>query len=242
MHHRHQGGYSSVVKKNTWRLRWGLILYIVTAVLALPKWIEAVPSAPNHQNSETSSTSSSSSFVDSVFLSKDEKLIQDYLKGQTPSLHDFHIQGWRWHTMSLVREAERLLALAKRFQRKSVEERQPLVQATDYVIGFNLKGLHKIEADLFFPWMKKKLTEIKEPKQLSKSFEKVMNQLEADRKTVAKLGEYIVSEYLWVFFSFLFFHLKFEPRFSNSLLPFFRNTMFKLLAMQKSVQILGPLH
>ena len=98
--------------------------------------------------------------------------------------------------MSLVREAERLLALAKRFQRKSVEERQPLVQATDYVIGFNLKGLHKIEADLFFPWMKKKLTDIKEPKQLSKSFEKVMNQLEADRKTVAKLGESIVSDYL----------------------------------------------
>jgi hypothetical protein len=94
--------------------------------------------------------------------------------------------------MSLVREAELLSNMAQRFQTKPVEKRHPLQQAADYVIGFNLKGLHKIEADLFFPWMKEKLTAVKEL-ELSQAFATVMNELEKDRKTVAKLGDSIVS-------------------------------------------------
>lgn len=119
-----------------------------------------------------------------------EGLINDFLSDQDSSLDDFHIHGWRWHTMSLVREAGRLHKLA---QRANVEESIiPLEQATDYVIGFNLKGLHKIEADLFFPWMREKLTSIQQPN-LSSAFATVMDQLESDRKMVAKLGDSIVS-------------------------------------------------
>ena len=129
-------------------------------------------------------------------------LINGFLDDGMSSLDNFHIHGWRWHTMSLVREAGRLRNLAGRV---SLDAPQPLQEASDYVIGFNLKGLHKIEADLFFPWMREKLTSIPKP-ELSKAFASVMDQLEQDRKTVAQLGDSIVScecvhPTVWVFSS-----------------------------------------
>jgi len=90
--------------------------------------------------------------------------------------------------MSLVREAGRLKQLARRSS--SDEGCGPIKQASDYVVGFNMKGLHKIEADLFFPWMRNKLTAV-EQKDLARAFGSVMDELESDRKKVAKLGESI---------------------------------------------------
>jgi C4-dicarboxylate-specific signal transduction histidine kinase len=163
-------------------LRLGLLFYILAAVLAFPKW---------RVGAETTG------LLRDKNLQKEcregpESVIAKFLSNKKASLQDFHIHGWRWHTMSLVREAERLSSMAQRFQTKPVEERHPLQQAADYVIGFNLKGLHKIEADLFFPWMKEKLTAIQE-RELSQAFATVMDELEKDRKTVAKLGDSIVS-------------------------------------------------
>lgn len=92
--------------------------------------------------------------------------------------------------MSLVHESGRLKVLA---ERSSAEDGcPPIQQAVDYVVGFNMKGLHKIEADLFFPWMRKKLTAV-DQKDLAQAFGSVMDQLERDRKKVAQLGESIVS-------------------------------------------------
>jgi hypothetical protein len=218
-----QGAMSNCYKNNS-NLRWGLIfLYVVTTVLAsLPKWIEAVPSSASPASNQLSESNNSQSSPSFGFPGNHEQVIRQYLKqlNDTPSLQDFHIQGWRWHTLSLIREAERFSDMAQRFQNKPVQEREPLIQATNYVIGFNLKGLHKIEADLFFPWMKKKLMAIgvdnndgndgsTHNKNLSKAFEHVMNQLETDRKLVAKLGESIVSfiSLLNIFFVYLD-HLK----------------------------------
>jgi len=91
--------------------------------------------------------------------------------------------------MSLVREVGRLHSLAERV---GVDKSESLEDAVDYVIGFNLKGLHKIEADLFFPWMREKLTAIQQ-RDLSDAFATVMDQLEGDRRMVAKLGNSIVG-------------------------------------------------
>jgi hypothetical protein len=124
------------------------------------------------------------------------------------SLDRFHIHGWRWHTASLVRESGRLCSLAQRA--KSVEEAagdgdddsssdtstsmtNALQQAADYVVGFNMKGLHRIEADLMFPWMREKLTTINGVAAgVTQEFSSVMSQLESDRKTLVQLGDYIV--------------------------------------------------
>lgn len=111
-------------------------------------------------------------------------------KGTAPSslLKQFEIQGWRWHTKSLVRDARRLHSLAMRTNLETVET---LKDASDYVVGFNLMGLQKIESPLFFPWMREKLTTNLEKPQLNHAFSTAMDVLESDRRVVARLGKRI---------------------------------------------------
>jgi len=124
--------------------------------------------------------------------------IDAFLAEQDPkeSMKRFHIHGWRWHTASLVRESGRLCNLAKRTI-STIEDNssmpKALQQAADYVVGFSMKGLHRIEADLMFPWMREKLTtsELVTP-EASKEFANVMNRLERDRQKLVEFGESIV--------------------------------------------------
>lgn len=103
-------------------------------------------------------------------------------------LKQFEIQGWRWHTKSLVRDARRLHNLALR---TDLETAEILKDASDHVVGFNLMGLHKIEASLFFPWMREKLTTNTGKPELAQAFSSAMTVLESDRRVVARLGETI---------------------------------------------------
>lgn len=96
----------------------------------------------------------------------------------------FHVQGWRWHTMSLVREADRL----HRFARTSPEDVSTLTKAVDYVVGFNMKGLHKIEKDLFFPWARNK---VKDPS-VAGAFGNLMDRLESERRAIQQIGANMV--------------------------------------------------
>jgi hypothetical protein len=126
-------------------------------------------------------------------LAAAEERISRYLKESKGKAGKFHVQGWRWHTMSLVREAGRLQKLASRMQAScGVEELPALRMAADYVVGFNMKGLHKIEKDLFFPWVREKFNAIGES-DVAKAFSVVMDQLESDRKTIELLGTSLVS-------------------------------------------------
>jgi len=143
-----------------------------------------------------------------------EEEIRQYLQASSSSsssassLDQFHIHGWRWHTKSLVRDAGRLHQLALRTMSNSDggvtnnnNNAKRLKDASDYVIGFNLVGLHKIETTFFFPWMRDKLTTIttssssssstpnrSRQRELSSAFSYVMDKLENDRRTVDHLG------------------------------------------------------
>jgi len=75
--------------------------------------------------------------------------------------------------------------------KSNLQDVKTLQEATEYVIGFNMKGLHKIEADLFFPWMRRQLTSVPANKDLARSFGVVMDELEMDRVQVAQLGKTI---------------------------------------------------
>jgi len=129
--------------------------------------------------------------------------------------HEFHIQGWRWHTMSLAREAGRLQKLARKLQQDSelagiavVPETDlaALKKATDYVVDFNMKGLHKIEKNLFFPWVRQKVATSLMKGSLAAggddeydvpaAFEVVMDRLDSDRCNIEKLGKSLVSVFL----------------------------------------------
>lgn len=113
-------------------------------------------------------------------------------RSDSPSslLEQFHIQGWRWHTKSLARDAGRLHRLALKTDVKTAET---LKDASDYVVGFNMMGLHKIEGNLFFPWMREKLMgDFRETSsELSTGFSRAMDALETDRRWVAQLGKTI---------------------------------------------------
>lgn len=96
----------------------------------------------------------------------------------------FVINGWRWHTASVIRDLERFRVVVnsiKRNKRGAVDpatgealgtgvegqKQQPvLIDATSaarvlgcyqFVCGFNWKALMKVEAELFFPWLQKLL-------------------------------------------------------------------------------------
>lgn len=123
-----------------------------------------------------------------------EEEIREFLASKSKNtssslLEQFHVQGWRWHTKSLARDAGRLRRLALKTNVKTVES---LKDASDYVVGFNMMGLHKVESTLFFPWMREKLLgTFREKSELSTGFSSAMDTLETDRETVAQLGESI---------------------------------------------------
>jgi hypothetical protein len=133
-------------------------------------------------------------------LNEQYSSIEEFLTAEDRqrALSHFHIHGWRWHTASLVRESRRLCSLAQRAQ--SVESSEALNtmthalhQAADYVVGFNMKGLHRIETGLMFPWMREKLTTAGSiPGEASKGFARAISQLESDREELVALGDSIV--------------------------------------------------
>jgi hypothetical protein len=124
---------------------------------------------------------------------------------------EFLIQGWRWHTMALAREATRLyrltqLVMAKNHSSSSddLEAENPesaavdaeaLRRAAEYVVGFNMKGLHRIERDLFFPWVQEQVVDplARSDRDMSSAVRVVMDQLDHQRRTIDKLGQSLVS-------------------------------------------------
>jgi len=129
----------------------------------------------------------------------------------------FHIQGWRWHTLSFARDSTRLQQLANRMlysysqdsttgKKISLDtDHQSLAKAVNHVIDFNLKGLQRIENDLFFPWLREKLTK---PNYGTKdkvvgreinnvvigAFRTVLDEIDCDRKKVAELAEGLTEQ------------------------------------------------
>lgn len=128
-----------------------------------------------------------------------QEQINRYLETEEGAKGDFYIQGWRWHTLSLAREARRLQKVAEKMYSASGSgsQSEPLdlesiKSAADYIVGFNMKGLHKIERDLFFPWARKKVEDLNQPA-IGQAFGALMDHLEGERQLIADLGNDLVS-------------------------------------------------
>lgn len=105
----------------------------------------------------------------------------------------FHVQGWRWHTLSMVREVNRLRILAENMSHLHMEpDVDRLKRAAEYVIEFNMAGLHRIERDLFFPWVRKKLRFSNDPSAVN-SLSPTLDSLEASQAKLATCGSKLVS-------------------------------------------------
>ena len=84
----------------------------------------------------------------------------------------FHIQGWRWHFMSLIRDARRLerlsihLATILRDEETNDndddddDDLDALHRAANYVINFNMAGLYRIQSGMFLSFLRDHLCDI----------------------------------------------------------------------------------
>eukprot|EP00559_Dactyliosolen_fragilissimus_P006800 CAMPEP_0184871572 /NCGR_PEP_ID=MMETSP0580-20130426/40796_1 /TAXON_ID=1118495 /ORGANISM="Dactyliosolen fragilissimus" /LENGTH=261 /DNA_ID=CAMNT_0027374249 /DNA_START=473 /DNA_END=1259 /DNA_ORIENTATION=+ len=126
--------------------------------------------------------------------------------------HGFHIHGWKWHTLSLVRDCNRLHQLAKTINESigrhgskddvsSFSQASyfpaPLEKAIYHVIDFNMAALTNIEDKLFFPWLINKLCDENDSmdESIKNSFRYVFKQMDRlrmeakkSRKVIAKLA------------------------------------------------------
>ena len=85
----------------------------------------------------------------------------------------FHIQGWRWHFMSLIRDSRRLERLSSHLTNILADETldddcisesaaglDALHRAANYVINFNMAGLYRIQSGMFLSFLRDHLCEI----------------------------------------------------------------------------------
>lgn len=118
--------------------------------------------------------------------------IQDFLSTAT-SVQKFYVQGWRWHTLSLIRDSHRLNKYAKKINKTSTKESlESLNTAVKHIVDFNLKGLQRIEDETFFPWLRKKL--ISDDVPVKDAFKRVIDGVDRDRKKVGDLASLLRSE------------------------------------------------
>jgi hypothetical protein len=72
-----------------------------------------------------------------------------------------------------------------------------LDQAADHVIGFNMKGLYAVEDELFFPWLRSKLTGVSssssssviEDATVQRAFTDIIDRIVSERGYVSKLAD-----------------------------------------------------
>jgi len=83
-------------------------------------------------------------------------------------IRKFHIHGWRWHSLSLLRDFTRLEKLALKLSSPTSTiplstRHDQITKAIHHVIGFNWIGLYRIEKQVFFPFLREKLLKKQEP-------------------------------------------------------------------------------
>ena len=133
--------------------------------------------------------------------------------------YPFHIQGWRWHFLSLIRDAKRLERLANHLHLLSSSEEEDgltaLEQAANYAINFNMAGLFRIESSMFVPFLREHLCQDDvfisirnrngngmdgksnvNVKAVASAFRKAVDAIDAHRVQSEKIGKILVSRYV----------------------------------------------
>lgn len=111
---------------------------------------------------------------------------------------EFLIQGWRWHCMSLIRDADRLERLAAHLSSNKVNDNsglEALLSAADYVVNFNMAGLYRIESTMFVKWLRKNLCNVDAFSDSSNAtataaaFSKVIDKIDNQRISCEMIGK-----------------------------------------------------
>ena len=111
---------------------------------------------------------------------------------------EFLIQGWRWHCMSLIRDADRLERLAAHLSSNKVNDDsglEALLSAADYTVNFNMAGLYRIESTMFVKWLRKHLCNADafgdrtNAAAMATAFVKVIDKIDSQRVDCEKIGK-----------------------------------------------------
>lgn len=134
-------------------------------------------------------TTDNSCQEDFKISTQNEQIIHDFLSSNSYDGEKFYIQGWRWHTLSLVRDSFRLSNYAQDILQDTTQAKlQALCTAAMHVINFNLKGLQRIEDDTFFPWMRQKISNSNLSRNTRDALEQFIDEVDVDRKKVNDLA------------------------------------------------------
>lgn len=172
----------------TWSVSWmvmAMAIWSPSAIVQVSS-LQMVPNAWRARANQFVSKMMPSAFRDIVVEENLKSIIEG---GPIPARERcFVINGWRWHTASVIRDLERFRIVVhahssiKRGKRSvadsavavasssttgemaTVELLDPTSTARvlgcfQFVCGFNWKALIKVEAEIFFPWLQKLLPE-----------------------------------------------------------------------------------
>lgn len=191
----------------------GILILSCWAVAAWPRppWAAAAAASAAGSDTTTSTATTGDDRAECADAAASARVVlQDFVRRQAPDVGNFKIQGWRWHTMSLIREATRLERYLthkwrqppppqRRNSDETLEEEEEVATATrtvvDYVVDFNMRGLHRIQDDLFFPWVREQVRERAgdEEAAVASAFDTIMDELEDQRQQLERLGKVLVS-------------------------------------------------
>jgi hypothetical protein len=172
-------------------LLWLYVSVAVTAGLPRPRWaVGALLSKPDEAGTAGETACAAASHRNP------QAVLGDFLQAHSSEAErrnhksNFHIQGWRWHTLSLIREGRRLERFLSPAARKT-DDSQEQQAVVDYVVDFNMRGLHQIEGKLFFPWVRQQISD-RAPTHIAQAFGTIMDQLEDQRLSMAAVGQTLV--------------------------------------------------
>lgn len=102
--------------------------------------------------------------------------------------------------MSLIRDTERLKRLATYLSRHEGEDLKTIESAADFLINFNMAGLHRVEEEMFVAWLRTKLCDdaavgeyCSNGKAVADAFRDVIDTVDGYRLQSSKMGKELVS-------------------------------------------------
>ena len=155
-------------------------------------------SSTNDPSSTGNCEASSVSAGQCATLDKAKAIVTGYLSS-TKDKGTYKVLGWRWHTLAVSREAELLRRLAVAMERDAEslaeygqDKPELLTEAAEYVVNFNMKGLHEIESNQFYPWILRHVAKI-ETESVADAFQQIVNDIIQDQKDAHLIGADLVS-------------------------------------------------
>ena len=139
-----------------------LAFFILISTASFGTAFAASTTSTSSTTSSTTTTTHDSSSSPPTPIPTIQQHLASLTQDGTISPDDFHVHGWRWHSLAFVRDAKRLERLALQLLQLGddalcQDDGVTLSRAAEHVIDFNLAGLTNVENDVWFPWLRERL-------------------------------------------------------------------------------------